>query len=170
MTPTALIDAHLHLVFAAARKFTRAHHGEIGEYLTSGYVGLVQAAERFVDGRGADFRTFAYRRIKGEMCEQYRRETCQRGSVSIHRRANMDLFACVQPIGAFQSEDLVRWAMRKVDQPRHKREVEMLAGGLAPRAIARREGVSERTVHNDLRVVKPVLRAACECEGISPCN
>lgn len=162
MTASPLIDSHIRMVFRAAGRFARNHGGEYGEWVTSGYIGLMEAEESFDPNKGAAFATHAHRRIKGAMFDQYRREYAQRGQRAIETNKRLDEFVSVRPVGAFiESEDFIQWAERQVTNPRHKREVRMLAGGLSKRDMARREGVSESMIHTDMRKVRPILRHAC---------
>ncbi len=73
MTTQQLIDENLDLVkyrsMAAARRFG----DEYGEYMTSAYVGLAEAAKRFDPKRNNSFRTFAQSRVDGAILDQVRK-------------------------------------------------------------------------------------------------
>jgi RNA polymerase sigma factor for flagellar operon FliA len=81
MTPHALVTAHLSLVRTIATTLRRSLlTGASPEDLESdGYVGLCEAAQRYEEGSGATFSTFAYYRIRGAMVDGYRKEMGGRG-------------------------------------------------------------------------------------------
>ena len=45
------------------------------EYISAGYLGLVEAAERFDDSSGTDFRSFAFFRIRGSIIDSIRKSS-----------------------------------------------------------------------------------------------
>lgn len=77
-----LIEENMPLVETIARRvwrmYTRAGQNgystliEMEDMVACGYIGLVQAAQRYEPGRGS-FAGFAYRRIQGAIIERYRR-------------------------------------------------------------------------------------------------
>lgn len=80
LTPQSPIEHHMPLVRRAAGKLYRdlglATAGvEFGDLLQFGYVGLLEARERFEAGRGTDFRGYAFQRIHGAMFDGLRKMT-----------------------------------------------------------------------------------------------
>ncbi len=69
-----LITEHLDLVDAIARKMARSlpRSADIEELIGFGRVGLVEAANKFDPSHGCQFKTFAYYRIRGAICDGIR--------------------------------------------------------------------------------------------------
>lgn len=68
MTPDELIRAHLHLPEAAARGLLQRNQTcgcDLEDLIAYGRLGLVDAAQRYREGTGATFATFAFYRING---------------------------------------------------------------------------------------------------------
>lgn len=66
--------AHVPLVRSiAARMRRRVPQLETEDLVSAGIVGLIEAVDRFDDGRGVSFGTFAYPRIKGAILDEARR-------------------------------------------------------------------------------------------------
>ena len=90
-------DANLRLVKtlpfveALARRMAASmpHSIDIGDLVQDGVLGLMDAANRFDEGRGIKFETFAERRVRGAMIDALRREAWPRGV----RRARRELEA-----------------------------------------------------------------------------
>jgi RNA polymerase sigma factor for flagellar operon FliA len=75
------VEANLQLVTTIARRVQRTHRQlDIEDLRGAGYVGLVQAAERYTREHNAAFQTFAYSRIQGEMLELARRRQLRENS------------------------------------------------------------------------------------------
>lgn len=119
-TAQQLIDENIDLVkyrsMAAARRFG----DECGEYMTSGYIGLVDAAERFEPRRGIRFRTFAQRRVDGAILDQVRNQHGRKGSRR-HRTLSRtrsicaaDDLVCVRPIAEIEDRDEIDVLARRL--------------------------------------------------------
>jgi RNA polymerase sigma factor for flagellar operon FliA len=69
-----LIAEHLNLVDAIARKMARGlpRTAEIEELIGFGRIGLVEAANKYDPAFGCQFKTFAYYRIRGAICDGIR--------------------------------------------------------------------------------------------------
>jgi RNA polymerase sigma factor for flagellar operon FliA len=69
-----LIEKHLHLVHAIARKIKKTLSASIDleDLIGYGSKGLVEAAERFDPAQGVTFGTFAYYRVRGAMFDGLR--------------------------------------------------------------------------------------------------
>jgi RNA polymerase sigma factor (sigma-70 family) len=66
--------AHVPLVRSiAARLRRRVPQLETEDLVSAGMIGLIEAVDRFDDGRGVAFGTFAYPRIKGAILDEARR-------------------------------------------------------------------------------------------------
>jgi RNA polymerase sigma factor (sigma-70 family) len=66
--------AHVPLVRSiAARLRRRVPQLETEDLVSAGIIGLIEAVDRFDDGRGVSFGTFAYPRIKGAILDEVRR-------------------------------------------------------------------------------------------------
>lgn len=71
--------AHIPLVRSIASRLRRTVPQLDAEDLVSaGMIGLLEAADRFDDGRGVSFGTFAYPRIKGAILDEARRHASLR--------------------------------------------------------------------------------------------
>ena len=69
----ASIAANLPLVRRIARRLRRrAPQLEHDELVSAGTIGLIEAVDRFDDGFGVGFSTFAYRRIEGAIVDEIR--------------------------------------------------------------------------------------------------
>jgi RNA polymerase sigma factor FliA len=74
-TPEELVRSCMTLVHHLARQYASQNSRISFEDLVSeGYVGLVQAARKFEEGRGVKFSTFATTRIRGAMMDSMRRD------------------------------------------------------------------------------------------------
>src|SRR5437868_836485 len=70
-----LIEEYQSYVHQVARKLIHLMNLPfelLDEIVSSGYVGLVEAAERFNASQGVDFRTYAFLRIRGAMIDNIR--------------------------------------------------------------------------------------------------
>src|SRR5262249_29715102 len=74
------IVASLPFVEALARRMAASmpHSIDIGDLVQDGVIGLIDAANRFDEGRGIKFETFAERRVRGAMIDALRRATWPR--------------------------------------------------------------------------------------------
>jgi RNA polymerase sigma factor FliA len=71
-----LVASCTHLVQRMARRYATHYSGTSAEDLVGeGYLGLVQAAQKFQPKRGVQFSTFAVPRIRGAMIDLLRRES-----------------------------------------------------------------------------------------------
>jgi RNA polymerase sigma factor for flagellar operon FliA len=71
---TALIEEHVSLVrYLAARVSAKLPPGiEVDDLVGAGMIGLIDAADKFDPSRGARFRTYAERRIRGSILDHLR--------------------------------------------------------------------------------------------------
>src|SRR6186997_1508276 len=77
----------LPFVEALARRMasTMPHSIDLGDLVQDGVIGLIDAAERFDEGRGIKFETFAERRIRGAMIDALRKDAWPRGVRRVRR-------------------------------------------------------------------------------------
>lgn len=75
------IVAGIPFVEALARRMaaTMPNSIDIGDLVQDGVIGLIDAANRFDEGRGIKFETFAERRVRGAMIDALRRDAWPRG-------------------------------------------------------------------------------------------
>jgi RNA polymerase sigma factor FliA len=80
-SPSDRIVAGLPFVEALARRMAASmpHSIDIGDLVQDGVIGLIDAAQRFDQGRGIKFETFAERRIRGAMIDALRKDAWPRG-------------------------------------------------------------------------------------------
>jgi len=71
----------LSFVEALARRMAASmpHSIDLGDLVQDGVIGLIDAANRFDEGRGIKFETFAERRIRGAMIDALRKDAWPRG-------------------------------------------------------------------------------------------
>jgi RNA polymerase sigma factor for flagellar operon FliA len=69
----AIAEQHLELVRRIAGQLRRGRHVDFDDLVSWGIVGLLEAAERYDDRRGAGFATFAGHRVRGAMLDGLRR-------------------------------------------------------------------------------------------------
>lgn len=166
----ALVEQNLDLVFAEAKGFIGDRYEE---YVTSGYIGLTQAAQSWQTDMGASFRTHARRRINGAIRDQIRQEHGRKGRNSnvkfmdsfisvdqcrdnIGRMDSWDDFVSVQPID--QSTDEIDRAMDQLNE--RQREVARLRMlGTPIRGIAAALGLSEGMIALEMKAIKAALKA-----------
>jgi RNA polymerase sigma factor FliA len=81
------VVASLPFVQALARRLAASmpHSIDIGDLVQDGVLGLIDAAQRFDEGRGIKFETFAERRVRGAMIDALRREAWPRGVRRVRR-------------------------------------------------------------------------------------
>lgn len=72
---TALTSQHVGLVHHVARQLSRRLHDKVdlGELVSAGSIGLMQAAASYEPTRGLTFSTYAVPRIRGSMLDELRR-------------------------------------------------------------------------------------------------
>jgi RNA polymerase sigma factor FliA len=81
------VEAGIPFVEALARRMasTMPHSIDLGDLVQDGVIGLIDAAERFDEGRGIKFETFAERRIRGAMIDALRKDAWPRGVRRVRR-------------------------------------------------------------------------------------
>jgi RNA polymerase sigma factor for flagellar operon FliA len=74
-------------VEALARRMAASmpHSIDMGDLVQDGVLGLIDAAQRFDEGRGIKFETFAERRVRGAIIDALRREAWPRGVRRVRR-------------------------------------------------------------------------------------
>lgn len=81
------VEAGLPFVEALARRMaaTMPHSIDLSDLVQDGVIGLIDAAERFDEGRGIKFETFAERRVRGAMIDALRKDAWPRGVRRVRR-------------------------------------------------------------------------------------
>ena len=81
------VEAGLPFVESLARRMasTMPHSIDLGDLVQDGVLGLIDAANRFDEGRGIKFETFAERRVRGAMIDALRRDAWPRGVRRVRR-------------------------------------------------------------------------------------
>src|SRR5215208_3001521 len=84
---TDRVEAGIPFVEALARRMasTMPHSIDLSDLVQDGVIGLIDAAERFDEGRGIKFETFAERRIRGAMIDALRKDAWPRGVRRVRR-------------------------------------------------------------------------------------
>ncbi len=84
---THRVESSLPFVEALARRMaaTMPHSIDLSDLVQDGVIGLIDAAERFDEGRGIKFETFAERRIRGAMIDALRKDAWPRGVRRVRR-------------------------------------------------------------------------------------
>ena len=79
--PQDRVMGNLAFVESVARRVAASmpHTIDLGDLVQDGMLGLIDAANRFDEGRGIKFETFAERRVRGAMIDALRREAWPRG-------------------------------------------------------------------------------------------
>lgn len=167
--PTArqLIDENLDLVKYRAVAAASRFGDEYGEYMTSGYIGLVDAAKRFEPGRGVRFRTFAQSRVDGAILDQVRNQYGRKRSRR-HRTLSRtrsicaaDDFVCVQPVAEIEERDEIDALARRLC-PQNDQigvVVRAFAEGKTYKQAGLMIGTSESRVSKLVEtVIRPLLR------------
>jgi RNA polymerase sigma factor for flagellar operon FliA len=81
-----LVESYLPLVYYLAHRRRRRTGSELGELVSAGAVGLLNAVERFDPSMGFKFSTYATRRIDGAMLDQLRQQAPISRSTALVRR------------------------------------------------------------------------------------
>jgi len=114
-----IVTAHLSLVPKIARRMKRTHWRlDLDDLKGAGYIGLIQAAERYTRAHHCAFQTFAYSRIQGEMLELARRRQLQEN--------------CCQPLPVMEPRD--RQAARSLEAVEVRECVQAILTRLSPEA------------------------------------
>lgn len=74
-SPDELINKYKRYVHSVAGKLIASMHlpsDQLDEFVSSGYMGLVEAAQRFDPSSGIDFRNYAFLRIRGSIIDSIR--------------------------------------------------------------------------------------------------
>ncbi len=81
------VAAGLPFVESLARRMasTMPHSIDLGDLVQDGVLGLIDAANRFDEGRGIKFETFAERRVRGAMIDALRKDAWPRGVRRVRR-------------------------------------------------------------------------------------
>ena len=81
------VEAGIPFVEALARRMasTMPHSIDLSDLVQDGVIGLIDAAERFDEGRGIKFETIAERRIRGAMIDALRKDAWPRGVRRVRR-------------------------------------------------------------------------------------
>ena len=81
------IEAGVPFVGAMARRLAASmpHSIDLGDLVQDGMIGLIDAVQRFDEGRGIKFETFAERRVRGAMIDALRRGAWPRGIRRVRR-------------------------------------------------------------------------------------
>jgi RNA polymerase sigma factor FliA len=91
----------LHLPYArtvAATYYGRRMHDEIefGDYLQHARIGLLEAMDRYDPSRGAQFRTFAARRMHGAILDGLERATEKQQQIAVRQRLRRERLVAVK--------------------------------------------------------------------------
>ncbi len=81
------VEKTLPFVEALARRMAASmpHSIDMGDLVQDGVLGLIDAAQRFDEGRGIKFETFAERRVRGAIIDALRRDAWPRGVRRVRR-------------------------------------------------------------------------------------
>lgn len=94
-----LVLRHLPYARAIAVRLYRSHRhhgGDFGDYTQAACIGLIEAIERYDPARGASFRTYAARRIEGEIHNTLQRQSDVGEQVSLRRRLQRERLASLK--------------------------------------------------------------------------
>ena len=164
-TQAQLVNDNIDLVFSTAK----AHVGrrkwlDYGDYVTSGFVGLKQAAEKFDPSRGVKFRTYASKRIVGAIRDQSRDElgrpgrALHAGLLATHsgdvpfddgngREVNRwAMIPAKEPVDTVEQRDQINALANIFKTPRERMIVKMLADGQRRKDISDAIGCSDSLV------------------------
>jgi RNA polymerase sigma factor FliA len=92
------VEAGIPFVEALARRMasTMPHSIDLSDLVQDGVIGLIDAAERFDEGRGIKFETFAERRVRGAMIDALRKAAREKLRAELgHEPSLADLAAAI---------------------------------------------------------------------------
>lgn len=100
------------IAYRMARKLPR--HLDPRDLIQQGFIGLLDAADRFHPGHGVKFQTFAYRRVSGAIYDALRRQNGTRKQPpELYSPSSVNLET---PEALFQRNEGAEWVRRAVDQ------------------------------------------------------
>jgi RNA polymerase sigma factor for flagellar operon FliA len=114
-----LIDLHIgYARVMAATYYSRRFHEEIefGDYLQYASVGLLEAMERFDPARGAQFRTFAARRMHGSILNGIERLTEKQQQIAARQRLRAERAEAVKDAALAGSGAMDHASVRRPEQ------------------------------------------------------
>jgi len=114
----ALLELHLpYARTVAATYFGRRMHDEIefDDYLQHARIGLLEALERFDPARGAQFRTFAARRMHGAILDGIERSTEKQQQIAVRQRLRRERSEAVKEAAAAPAQEASRERPRDAD-------------------------------------------------------
>lgn len=154
------LDTGLKMVFHLAK----ARGGrDFGDYVTSGYIGLLRAHKSFNPNKGCTFTTHAYRKINGTILDQMRNErgrSAKRGADAHHVGDIGYQFVSVRPLYDPVAEaDAVEFLGRDCTE-RQRTIMRLLADGYNNADIAKKLKCSDGTVGNEIRRIRKTLQDA----------
>jgi len=124
---------------------TMPHSIDIGDLVQDGVIGLIDAADRFDEGRGIKFETFAERRIRGAMIDALRKDAWPRGVRRQRRELEAAREELRRELGAEPSlADLA--AKMGSDEKRLSRTIVRIAAIESTSPMANNENLDESTL------------------------
>jgi RNA polymerase sigma factor for flagellar operon FliA len=124
---------------------TMPHSIDIGDLVQDGVLGLIDAADRFDEGRGIKFETFAERRIRGAMIDALRKDAWPRGVRRQRRELEAAREALRRELGAEPSlADLA--AKMGSDEKRLSRTIVRINAIESTSPLANNENLDESTL------------------------
>src|SRR5688500_10297366 len=118
---------------------------DIGDLVQDGVLGLIDAADRFDEGRGIKFETFAERRIRGAMIDALRKDAWPRGVRRQRRELEAAREALRRELGAEPSlADLA--AKMGSDEKRLSRTIVRINAIESTSPLANNENLDESTL------------------------
>jgi RNA polymerase sigma factor (sigma-70 family) len=117
----------------------------LDEYYQEGLIGFWEAYERFDPTKGASFRTFAYRTIRGKLLTYLKRAKRNEDHEAVLSDTVIEITADVQTEAPFESEIISRYCIGLTDAQK-KWVYKSFIEDKGPMQIAGEEGVSLETV------------------------
>jgi RNA polymerase sigma factor (sigma-70 family) len=138
MTRRDCAEDHIGLAKYFAKRFAK-QYPRIGldEFISAGYMGLVQAEDRFDSARGVKFGTFAARRVQGECLNLVR---------TVGRHGGWSRYAHEQRVTVCSIDDVTQNQMERYAQAPPSVDLEAMARRQRCRAILRSQPPRMRRV------------------------
>lgn len=161
MTWEKLYQTHLRFADRHARFFASRYPAmNAADLRHAARVGLWQAALNFEEERGIKFATHAYRRVRGEMIDEIRRQLGPRraaGKLTLPLEDGDALPAQGNPFESVEQADLFDWVLRTVAADASDRDRQVLLLRMEGRtllSIAQAFGITEARVHQIVKAFR----------------
>lgn len=151
-----LVEENMNLVyFTIARYYPQCRGND--DIIQIGMMGLCKAAKLYDESKGA-FSTYAIRKIRGEICGEFRKETRRIKTISLDSECNTthgEAVTLQEFIVGDEDEGYVDLTpLHKALSPQQRAVFDLLQQGLTLVTIGKQLGISHQRVNQLLRIIQ----------------